>query len=252
MLRKLAAFALFALAIVLVVAAREYSPKFQECQTEQSAENTTQEHPEGAPQFIVGRIFSLRCTARFIRRENSAITAIATLLLATITGCLAYIARIQYTTTQAQLRAYVLMESASILNVCAGGKPSARIGIKNSGQTPAYKLQATLSPIIFDRYDNANAFELIRPTKYTSSGDVIPPRGVRNFIFKNEGIVLTSESMGRIVNGTHALFVYGIFDYIDAFGRNRTTNIRLYCGGEGITQETINMLRPHREGNAAT
>jgi hypothetical protein len=104
MLKTLAALALFALAIVLVTGTREYSSKSQDCQAKQDTEKAGKEHPEGLPRFIVRRIISPRCTARFIRRENPAITPIETVLLAIITAFLAYIACIQYNDSGAAAR----------------------------------------------------------------------------------------------------------------------------------------------------
>ena len=248
----ISALVLFVLAALLVAGAREFSSKFQECQTKYDAQAGTQQQPEGLPQFIIQRILSPRCTARFIRRENAAITALATVLLAVITLALAYIARMQYVTTHAQLRAYVLVESTGILGVQNGGSPIAQVGVKNSGQTPAYNVTANLSVLRFSRYDAADTLPALPTIKEKVSGDIISPGGVRTFMSRNPDIILNKESVKQIYDGTHALFAYGEIFYMDSFGKKQTTTFRLYCGGKDISAETVHMLRAHQRGNKAT
>jgi hypothetical protein len=77
-------------------------------------------------------------TARWFDVHNGAITGIATVFLAVITAGLVSIARDQFKTTRAQLRAYIWTESP---NTNIDGAPNAaKMAIKNSGQTPAYKV----------------------------------------------------------------------------------------------------------------
>jgi len=132
MLKALALVALLA-SVALFGAAREASTSFQQCQERQ---HTT----EGVS---LERIIALRCTASFLDSHNAIITAIATVLLATVTAGLLWLGYRQISTTHAQLRAYVLPSTAQMENFGPNLPPRASVMVTNSGQTPAYKLVVT-------------------------------------------------------------------------------------------------------------
>ena len=71
--------------------------------------------------------------------HNGAITGVATGLLAIITAWLVFVAREQSRTTRAQLRAYVFPKKIGV-NLYIGQVPKYCVLIRNTGQTPAYKL----------------------------------------------------------------------------------------------------------------
>src|SRR5664280_749955 len=82
---------------------------------------------------------------QYLETHNPIITAIATALLACVTGGLVWMAYLQIKTTRAQLRAYVFPESASLCdgsmlippNPAKANEPGVVFTWKNTGQTPA-------------------------------------------------------------------------------------------------------------------
>jgi hypothetical protein len=78
---------------------------------------------------------------RIVRAHSGEIEAVSTALLTIITAGLVYIARAQYVTTRAQLRAYVFVKEGSItrkVNNIGQVVFSAHLNVRNFGLTPAY------------------------------------------------------------------------------------------------------------------
>ena len=143
-----------------------------------------------------------------------------------------------------QLRAYVLGESGTIGNVAnpiplyagqvittTGAEitntacgPVVYIQIKNSGQTPAYKVVHWGSICV-------------REYPLTSNLPPIPLLVLRNASVLGPGIIsnkylflpnpLTAQEISDLRAGTAAIYVYGEIDYEDAFSKKKVTKYRL-------------------------
>jgi len=153
-------------------------------------------------------------------------------------------------TARRQLRAYVSISNAEITGV-EDGCTQARLGIKNSGQTPAYDLTILGGMTIREAAVAGQNVNL-----WPEDGDV--PFGkttlgsgqeLRHFI---DGPALTPQQRAAVQSGTHGIFLYGEILYKDLFSRDRDrfTRYRLMQGGEAGVRE--NALVACKEGNEAS
>jgi hypothetical protein len=127
-----------------------------------------------------------------------------------------------------QLRAYVFPDQASLLWQGAAKPTVAEIVLKNSGQTPAYRL-STVAMIAVSDYpprDNLTVHPI--PPNHT----VIPPAGSYALSVAMEK-PLTADQLKAIQKGTQAIYTYGEIAYADAFGECRLTRYQFYYTGSG-------------------
>jgi hypothetical protein len=128
-------------------------------------------------------------------------------------------------TAKRQLRAYVFVSEPRIQGVSAGERPVAFVTLKNSGQTPAYSLKASI------RMDIATTFADVSPNNIDppNVGHLAP--GGDFTIIVTADPALTTVEHAALDAGTRTLFVYGTANYVDAFGRSHYTRLRLMTGG---------------------
>jgi hypothetical protein len=190
-------------------------------------------------------------TARWFDVHNGTVTGIATVFLAIITAWLVFVARDQSNTTRAQLRAYVFVSGARIVHgITDNNILEAHIEIKNSGQTPAYKLTSVCG-LAFDTYPPPQSITLTVPDQdYLSLAKtqmVLGP-GDKTFPIARER-PLTSIGKANLVAGTMAIWVYGEIRYRDAFRREQWTKYRLIIGGPfGVSGGQLTACEEGNEG----
>jgi hypothetical protein len=136
-----------------------------------------------------------------------------------------------------QLRAYVSPENVGILegNMLSPPQPAKAnvpgIGmlIKNSGQTPAYKVISWAQIEVIPVKDENNT--LIVPPMQERFFNTLPAGGTFN---KSLWFVrpLTANEITDIANGVRAIYLFGRVEYIDAFKKRRFTNFRLHYMGQ--------------------
>lgn len=163
-----------------------------------------------------------------------------TLSLAILTGVLAastiglwivnyFVLRHGRETAERQLRAYVMIDAASIENVKIGGCPEAKLTIKNYGQTPAINL-THWARMGFYPY----------PLPLTSvplpkKDQILPPRplgpGAVVHVFSGIDKPLNPATLNAIEAKKYAIYVTGEIRYEDAFGKLRETDFLVFCHG---------------------
>ena len=149
--------------------------------------------------------------------------------------------------SERQLRAYVCLVRASLTGFSIGEIPSCVVVLENSGQTPAYKLHGAR---------NMDIREIPLDSQLPAFADSQSwPRRVLGPRSSHEPSVdlrraLTSRDMNDIRQGTHAIYVWGVTAYTDAFGQAHETTYCLFHTGEDMSG-TIGMSAFH-EGNVAT
>jgi hypothetical protein len=127
-----------------------------------------------------------------------------------------------------QLRAYVFPDQASLVWQ-GGGKPTvSEIVIKNSGQTPAYRL-STAAVIGVADYPMQNPMSV---PAMSGNHTVVPPTGSYTLSVAMEK-PLTGEQLSAIQKGKQAIYVFGNISYADAFDECRMTQYRFYYTGSG-------------------
>lgn len=145
-------------------------------------------------------------------------------------------------TAERQLRAYVLVDKATVfsatregvvafypadtgkghqqMDVQAGYQPMARFDFKNFGQTPAHDVE------IF-----GNAAIVPWPVK-PETLPKIGPGGIREkYEMFTQPHLVSAEEYNGLRSGALALVFFGEVRYLDAFGENRITRYRFFTGG---------------------
>ncbi len=172
-------------------------------------------------------------------------------------------------TSQRQLRAYVLGDSSVIVNVAnpvplypgqvlaqtdaritnTAAGPGAFILIKNTGQTPAFKV-LHWGYICFREYPLTAALPARLPIVGTPPTSVLGPGMTANKMLELNP-PLTPAQINDLRNGTGAIYVYGEITYVDAFRQSRFANYRVMyhrMGGAIGVSTTLNFCE---EGNDA-
>jgi hypothetical protein len=143
-----------------------------------------------------------------------------------------------------QLRAYVFPEQA---NLIWGGstKPTvAEVVIKNSGQTPAYRLNTTVSVIV----DAKPLQDDLRLPAMPPNHTVVPPAGSYKLSIAMAK-PLTDDQLVAIQKGSQAIYAFGEIAYEDAFHECRTTRYRFFYSGAGGEIGSLVGLMYLDEGN---
>jgi hypothetical protein len=168
--------------------------------------------------------------AEYTGRLAARLLVVATLLLALFGFWQVMVSR---DTARRQLRAYVFVSGAKIIHgITDNSIIEAHVEIKNSGQTPAYKMMAVIG-LTFDTYPPPQSITLTVPDQnYLSLRtriDLGP--GDKTFTDTHAGRLLTPLEKDSLVAGTKAIWVYGEIRYRDAFCRKQWTKYRLIIGG---------------------
>ena len=170
--------------------------------------------------------------------QDSRLTIATIVLAAATTALFAFTAALWWatrklvidakTTAKRQLRAYVFVRGSNIDNLRVGHIPKAVVRVKNTGQTPAYKL-THVGGIAFG--GTFAALPKALPPAYLSSGALGP--GGEFEIHSPRPAPLDITQVSELANATKRIFVHGEFQYIDAFDIPRFLKYRLMTVWEG-------------------
>jgi hypothetical protein len=127
-----------------------------------------------------------------------------------------------------QLRAYVFPEQANLIWQGAAKPTAVEVVIKNSGQTPAYRLSSAAAIIVSDYPLQTELHDPVLPDSHT----VIPPAGNSTVSVALQQ-PLSMDQLKAIQKGTQAIYAIGLLAYTDAFGDCRMTRYRLFYTGSG-------------------
>ncbi len=142
-------------------------------------------------------------------------------------------------TAQRQLRAYVSVVAVQLYQFGTEKPVIGGLEIVNNGQTPAYKITATINV----------------GTGLTKSA---APRGplaldpkAKIYLWGATESPLTQDDYDAVVRSAASIFVYGEIRYVDAFGKNHFSRFRYTYGGDGVapTPGTSLTVSPSQEGN---
>lgn len=171
------------------------------------------------------------------------IIAALTTFLMIFTGLLVWVGYRQEKTTRRQMRAFVYVNEGAVFNVAhpvyplPGYKPTgaeivsptegpfARLTIKNSGSTPAFRV-AHWGGIHVAEFPLKSELPPIRLTK-RAPHSALPPDSV-NTKWVRFPQPLTAQQIEGLRNGTVAIWVYGEITYRDAFRRKHVSRYRLF------------------------
>lgn len=130
-------------------------------------------------------------------------------------------------TAERQLRAYVSVTKAVLEHFGYNDKPKITVEVRNSGQTPAYKLRCNL--VVF-----AGPFPLTEVVllEEGNAPSLLGP-GESSILSTPLGAPLTSAENAKIIAGGGAIYARGIITYVDAFSTKRTTKYSTAFRGTG-------------------
>jgi len=257
---------LTAAAGVLFVSTAENTRSFRQCiSTQAFAQQNTggQKTPQTAPK-TPEQSPAFRCVIYVIDRHNGLVAASATVLLFIVTAVLVYLAFLQFKTTRAQLRAYVLVDAVWLADGptwpdspvrASSGCPNVQIVIKNSGQTPAFNVRHWADVIVCKPQEQNVRCALPRDLKVSdppSNPTVIGPGG-STIVHRRLTRTITPdfEIPALRVRGV-LVFVFGKITYDDAFKVGRVTTYRTDYGGSVYPPPQPALLFYSDEGNSAT
>jgi hypothetical protein len=171
----------------------------------------------------------------FFEAHNGAITGIATVFLTIITEWLVIVARDQSKTTRAQLRAYVMVETATTLDF--GPRPKAQVVLRNFGKTPAHDLTIWTSvEVAVDPLSE-------KPAAPVGRG---PP-----LVRWTPHLVSSWCEIAGVQRGKAGFYVFGQAKYDDVFEKNHTTDFCFIYGGRDGCHPKGAMAQ-YRDWNKAT
>ena len=127
-----------------------------------------------------------------------------------------------------QLRAYVFPEQANLIWQGAAKPTAAEVVIKNSDQTPAYRLSTATTITVSDYPLQTDLHDPGLPDSHT----VIPPAGSSTVSVAMQQ-PLSTDQLKAIQKGTQAIYTLGVLAYTDAFGDCRMTRYKLFYTGVG-------------------
>ena len=250
MLKKFPLFWLLGtLAALFFVIAMLGSSSFQEC-THRCAHAAKEQQSVSSSFFSVINFVlywtRLNCVSLFITSAHDELLAGFTILLAIVTlalwGSTAQLAEdakatgartitTMEDTAKRQLRAYVFPIHSGLSNLVVGGVPAFHVTIKNSGQTPAYRVKHRAAGWI-TTYPIEGAFpEIPPPGEQMVSTNNLGPGGDQVKNGNCSDVPLTAGTMSDLEKGKSAIYVYGEINFRDAFGKDRWVNYRHMTGG---------------------
>ena len=118
-----------------------------------------------------------------------------------------------------ELRAYIFIKSASIVNTGTGQQPRPGFTITNYGTTPAHKM------VILVGYCFGKSFVETEYGPIEQRGTLGPTADIHYYNICPRA--LTPDETVALQRETHFLFVYGEIRYVDFTGETRTTKFRL-------------------------
>ncbi|HML91458.1 hypothetical protein [Methyloceanibacter sp.] len=148
---------------------------------------------------------------------------------------------------EAELRAYVDVDSLEFVETPeAEGIVKVKIALRNSGQTPAFKLESVADMAIHD----ISTEELLPVLPLPEESSLVPvrPRLGRD---ATATVIVECESTPkfaeRVTSGEATILVWGAVGYFDVFDRRRRTVFQYLCNAE--TLDTGQMFKPMTRGD---
>ncbi len=149
--------------------------------------------------------------------------------------------------SQAELRAYLCVESVVLDKLFLGGPITISVDFKNCGVTPARKIRvesvACIGPWPWAGEDSK--YEWTEPP--ASSGTLGPSQTLASDCTASIGYSIGLER--SIEKGTHGLWVHGLAEYYDVFGERRETN---FLFSYGVKAMKTGVMQAERFGNDTT
>jgi hypothetical protein len=153
-------------------------------------------------------------------------------------------------TEERQLRAYVLLETGFVELAADEASVAIEVRLKNYGQTPAYRVTSWMEGTV--ALIDANPFTVNPQGAADASKATVGPNA--NITARADKEPFTAAYLAGLRNRTHAFFIWGGTEYVDAFKRKRRFIFRTsMTGPETPVPMSLNevkgwILSPHSLG----
>lgn len=155
-------------------------------------------------------------------------------------------------TAERQLRAYVLVSGATVLNIADPNKRNFQLSVQNFGHTPAHDIKFWMGTVI-QGYPIKPDYVFSSPNDEEKgamplmSVSILGPGAPTLMEVPVEVTNAWEES--ELQNNRAAIYAFGHITYIDTFNTERQTAFRYMCHGEGLPKGRAS---PCHEGNKYT
>ena len=224
----------------------------------QTENDSHPDHKDQPARIVAALVF----IGEFLERNNGAITALATILLAVITWGLVRSGVEQQNTTRAQLRAYVLPESVSVVaadlngmaivpvqQISIGTQPIVAMAWRNFGPTPTSDVEMAGNVCLTPWPIDSATFPAL--DREQGSRQLLGPNTTTmKYEIAEIPLILSPDNMAGLQNGTLAFVAFGEVIYRDVFGRRQWTKYRYFTGGPPGVRGTS--MSAHDDGNDAS
>ena len=245
----LIAFAVIAVSIGIPLGFLAVSANYNYCAGHQGQHPTTEHHSDGSP--VIGPPISdpsaarllVYCSGVWASDNGAGITAVGTLLLFLVTGILGWIAYRQFTTTRAQLRAYVGVTVESIVNPAPGLNTQAIFRMENFGDTPANGVRYLAGLAVLPHPLLKSQSDIFIPHPEQTPPNMTIHKGQRapgEAFFA--GNVFSAEDYTRATTAPdNRLYVAGIVEYTDVFGIPHKTRFAFFLEAADLESARASM-----------
>jgi hypothetical protein len=129
--------------------------------------------------------------------------------------------------SERELRPYVVCDSAEVVKLEGGHRIECRIGIRNTGQTPAIDARALFALTVVPRLQEDQTLTLTPGQRYVRF--ILGPGQLRGLPTLGDETPLSQADFDAIQNGSKQLFAIGEIRYSDFIRTNhqRVTTVRL-------------------------
>lgn len=196
----------------------------EECRAEQRNYSDLQAQWEAAK----GAQGQLRFTRwqTWIAGLGTVLVAIALYCTARATMAAIEANKISRDSAERQLRAYVLADKPRLDEEGVDGFIEARVELRNSGQTPAYKLKSWIDIEIREKRLDLSIFFTSEKAEANRAVWDVGPGCIRTITFRREGRDFANKEDMR--SKLVYIYVFGGIDYTDCFGRHQTGTFNFY------------------------
>lgn len=167
------------------------------------------------------------CIFEFLREHNAEVVALSTVVMAVFTVAL-FLAtwllwRSGRTHARQELRAYVFLRDVQLMN--SDDTIEVTVYVKNFGKTPAYHFRLVCTLTLAES-DTITFTPNPSPPEYQSISTLAP--GAEQECLRRFEKRTSEQEFALLAAGKLRIFVFGRFDYVDAFGKARFTNFRYF------------------------
>jgi hypothetical protein len=253
--------ALVLIPLALVVVTLSGSGVYRACINEPPQHNADKAEAENTatiPSIVLDFAWRRwKCSGDFVEKYHEDIIALFTILLVWVTGTLWWatekLVKGADDNAQRQLRAYIQVQLGGNNNIDlgTGAKPEVIIKIRNSGQTPAREVWVRCAVDVLT-YPEPKDLPIPELDEIDTSLCIHAGSDVGDYRQWIKRGLRAEEASAIAGGGSKRLFLYGMVEYRDVFGKDWVTRFRFRTTGPDDNPQGGIGIVPAKYGNSAT